>query len=411
MRIENFRTEKGDGRKRVAATVSWEDCERLPKDIYFETDDAFEEQLSCNPHAFLIGATITALEHGEKRVAVDAEICPELQEGLIIAMNWLRHWYYQPDQELVKIEARERNKPLASRIPERAGVFFSGGIDSLAAVRINRLNYPLEHPGSYKDALIIYGQNIESDVRSETFKQALFAFSKVTDDVGIRLIPVYTNIRDLDNRSRFFIYKFHGAILASVAHVFSQTLTSVSIASDNYIPDLGPWGSHLLLNSNYGSNDLRIRHTEVELSRLAKTQILVDWNLALQNIKVCGPNWPGENCGQCEKCIRTMLELLALGVLGQTDAFPRNDVSEDLIRSVIPQITDPYKIACYRELVAPLTEKGRYDLVRAINEKLEEYEKRQNKMERVQKIKRFDDKYFSGRLLRLNKKFGLKRFI
>ncbi len=40
------------------------------------------------------------------------------------------------------------------------------------------------------------------------------------------------------------------------------------------------------------------------------------------------------NCGKCEKCVRTMLALLALGVLHRSHAFPVNDVDEKLVASM-----------------------------------------------------------------------------
>ena len=55
MKIENLRSEKRGDRSRVAATVIWEDCDRPTHEVYFETEEAFAKDLSCNPHSFLIG--------------------------------------------------------------------------------------------------------------------------------------------------------------------------------------------------------------------------------------------------------------------------------------------------------------------------------------------------------------------
>src|SRR4030067_1958090 len=105
MRIENLRSETRQGRARIAATVIWEDCNRPAEEVYFETEEQYADSLSCNPHAFLVGCIVPAMHYGEKRVSIDAEICPALRDGLITAMGWIRHWYYSPARELVKIEA------------------------------------------------------------------------------------------------------------------------------------------------------------------------------------------------------------------------------------------------------------------------------------------------------------------
>lgn len=400
MKIENLKSEKKGNRARVAATVSWEDCDRPAQEVYFETDEVFAQGLSCNPHAFLVGCIMPAMHHGEKRVFVDAEICPQLRDDLITAMAWIRHWYYSPDRELVRIEAKMRTGLPTPRTPERAGAFFSGGIDSLATVRVNRLNFPPEHPGSIKDGLLIYGQNIESDNRSETFEYAVRSLSEVTQEAGITLIPVYTNIRYLDDDTDFFMDKFHGALLASVAHAFARRLTTVTIASSYDIPNLHPgWGSHPLLDPNYSSSDLRIRHDGVVLSRFEKTKLLADWDVALQNIKVCQPNWPGMNCGQCEKCLRTMLALLALGVLEECSAFPTVEITEELINSKVK--INKVSVHFYEELITPLVEKGRQDLCRIIEQKLSRYYDREPGWKG--RIKRFDRKVLGGNLVRVKK--------
>ena len=93
VRIENLRSECRSGMARVAATVIWEDCDRPKRDIYFEIDEARADRLICNPEAFLVAASVPALQHGEARIAVDAAICPELRERLATNLDWLRTRY------------------------------------------------------------------------------------------------------------------------------------------------------------------------------------------------------------------------------------------------------------------------------------------------------------------------------
>lgn len=398
MKIENLKSEKMGDKARVSAEISWEDSERPRREVYFETEEAFAEDFICNPHTFLILGVINALHHREERVSIDAEICPELRNGLITAMSWLRHWYYQPDDKLVRIEARLKTNLPFPRTPERTGSFFSGGIDSLAAVRANHLSYPPEHPGRIRDGLLILGQNIESGNQSEILEQAVVDLKEVTEDAGINLIPVYTNVRCLDENTEFFLYESHGAVLASVAHAFAPRLTTAIIASSCHVPHFHPWGSHPLLDPNYGSSDLRLRHDNVDLSRFAKTRLLVDWEKSLHYIKVCGPNWPGINCGRCEKCIRTMLALLALGMLKQSSSFP-NEISEELVRSKI-SIREGSEYF-YEELLSPLQESGHQNLANIIQRKL--YRHYDNEPGWRGKFKRFNRKYFNGRLIRLKR--------
>ena len=115
MKIQDFRAEKKGNRTRVSAQVKWEDCERPSQEIYFETIDEFSEDISCNPHAFLVACIMPAMRFGEKRIFIDSEICPELHDGLITAMGLIRNWFdwYNPDPSLVRIEAKQQKHILS----------------------------------------------------------------------------------------------------------------------------------------------------------------------------------------------------------------------------------------------------------------------------------------------------------
>jgi len=404
MRIGNLRREKREGRIRVAATIIWEDCDRPTHDVYFETDERFSDSLTCNPHTFLVGCAIPAMHYGEKRVFIDENICPELLEGLEVAMRWLREWYYKPGDGVVRIEAKGLQVPPRERKPERAGFFFSGGIDSFAALRSNRLHFPPDHPRSIKDGLLVYG--LEQD-DPELFKHVLESLSKVADEAGITCIPVYTNLflnyrkEDAENHFHFWEYEFGGAALAAVAHAFAGRFTNVSIASTWY--SIEPWGSHPLLDPNYSSRDLKIIHAGTEFTRLDKVKLVADWDLALQNMRVCNKYKQYRegvlNCGQCEKCARTMLELVALGALNRTRAFPAQDISADSVtRNVnIKPGAQVFKNPIYEELLKPLSAIGRHDLVRALEAKL--YPERASHWKKH--LLEFDRRYLNNSLIKI----------
>ncbi|MCK4785576.1 MAG: hypothetical protein KAV87_17615, partial [Desulfobacteraceae bacterium] len=169
--------------------------------------------------------------------------------------------------------------------------------------------------------------------------------------------------------------------------------------------NLKPFGSHPLTDPNYSSSELRIRHGGLTLSRLDRTKLIVDWDVALQHIKVCQPNWPGENCGQCEKCVRTMLALVALGALDKTGAFPHNDVSEEMVSKIKikrPLIENSYSVEDdYLELIPFLRKRGRHDLVRAIERLIERYRNPEGSI--IDRIRRYSRKRFKSNAVKLMK--------
>lgn len=403
MRIEDLRSETKQDRARVVATVIWEDCDQEPQELFYETTQEFADDLSCDPHAFVLGAVMPAIQRGEQRIAIDTPICPELRNGLMTAIGWLREWSLLDGSIRIESSAEIRY-PQASQ--PRAGVFLSGGVDSLAMLRANRRDFPIDHPSAFRDCLFVHGFDIGGlegkGAESLTFELGLQAASSVAEDVDATLIPVSTNVRRLLDDVSFWMYQFHGAALASVAHAFSRRLTSVSIASGFRLANLVKAGTHPLIDPNYGSASLRIRHEGILLSRLDRVRLIADWPAALENLRVCTMNPPGQlNCGACEKCLRTMLELLALGKLDEAPTFPYQNVLPEMLHDVA--ITESYQDAWYEELIHPLAAQHRLDLVEVIQEKLQEFQRRlawEEERDWKGAVKKFDRKWLSSSLYR-----------
>ncbi len=380
---------------RAVATVIWENRARPAQDIYFETTAEFAADISANPNAFLTACTLPAMHYGESRIALDAPICPQLKEGLITVMNCLVSWYGSK-LKVIPIEAPVQAE--VAFISPRAGCFFSGGIDALSMLRNNHLHFDPTHPNFIKDGLIVYGILRGEERQDPSFNYVLQGASAVAQDAGINLIPVYTNayahLKDLDPRYKFWKYEYHGSFLAAVAHVFSSRLTSVSIASTYDLANLDCWGSHPLLDPNYSSSNLQIRHEDSALSRLSKTKIVSEWDVALQHLRVCNDKNSyrdgNYNCGACEKCVRTMTALFTLGLLEKTPTFREKDVSQKLLERAVT-ITDSYEAACYRELIPPLAQMNRFDLINGIRKEILSFQIKQA-------IKNFD-RLFLDRLL------------
>ena len=340
------------------------------------------------------------MRYGEKRIRIDAPICPELKDGLITAMNYLIHWH-GGDRRVIPIEAPLQSEPLFPHKPMRAGCFFSGGIDALAMLRDNHCNFPSEHPRYIQDGILVYGLLKGEDEFDPSFQKVINAISMMAKDAGINLIQVNTNtnahLKDLDSDYNFWKFEYQGSCLAAIANAFAPRLSTVSIASTYDIPHLGPWGSHPLLDSLYSSTDLQIRHENAALSRLEKTKLVGEWDVALKHLRVCNKkesySQGNYNCGKCEKCVRTMTALLALGLLDETSTFKEKDVSKKLLLETC-NLTDSYEESCYQELIEPLKQIGRDDLVSGIKQVINRYHEKDLKG----LIKRLDRAFFNGNL-------------
>jgi len=137
---------------------------------------------------------------------------------------------------------------------------------------------------------------------------------------------------------------------------------------------------------------MAIRFAGLRYTRFEKTRLVAEWDTALHNVHVCTINEENNiNCGNCEKCIRTMTALVALGKLEGCRAFPLQNDPKGLLEQVS---IDEDIMSFYRELITPLKEQGRTDLSDVIEKKIGRLEEKSIKGI----IKRIDRKYL-GRTL------------
>jgi len=362
VKVEGLRTTERNGRRRVVATITWEDSDRPAQDIYFEIPLEFGGALTADYDAFVVAAIIPALWHAERRFVVDGPLCPTLHDGLRVAMAWIRESRRLAHPPLT-VEARHRQ--VVHRASERGACFLSGGIDSLSMLRRNRLDYPRSHPASIRDGIIAFGLEVE---QPEAFTHVVDNLMPVAEDADVELIPVYTNIRALEPSWSVWTDVWQGAVWAAIAHALKRRLTLAYLASSTSIPYLKSLqGTDPRLDPNYSSEELLFRHDGIALSRFAKTRLVADWPVALAHLRVCNESARYQtgklNCGRCEKCVRTQLALLCLGALDGTDVFQTVDLSEAAVRAVVMSRHN-YWYASYEQLIEPLEAIGRRDLSR-----------------------------------------------
>ncbi|MEM8832596.1 MAG: hypothetical protein AAGE96_25145 [Cyanobacteria bacterium P01_G01_bin.19] len=406
MKIENFSKTVNADKARVSATIIWENCDRPNQEVFFETTAKFADDLVINPNAWLLSCTLAAMRYGEARIAIDAPISPEIKDGLINSMKCLIDWH-GGGRNVIPIEAPLEKEVLYLDKPKRAGALFSGGIDALAMVRDNHLNFPTDHPRYIKDGILVYGVLEGEEEYDSSFQNVVNAVTTMAHDAGIELIQFHTNayahFRDLDTDFSFWRFEYHGSFLAAIAHAFAPRFNYASIASTYDFPNLEPWGSHPLLDPLYSTTNLTIRHENAALSRLEKTKLVGEWDVALKHLRVCNEKASYKegnyNCGKCEKCVRTMTAFLALGLLEQISTFKEHDVSKEQLVDVC-YLSDSYEENCYRELIEPLTAIGRHDLVEGIEQIIRRYHEQDLKG----LVKRLDRILFDGNLLSLGKR-------
>jgi hypothetical protein len=196
--------------------------------------------------------------------------------------------------------------------PDNAIAGFSGGVDSVFTVlrhatqQLGELSYPLRDR-----VLMVHGFDVPLHKPTD-FEALKSRVVPLLNSLSLRLNTVRTNLKELalQNWEDSF-----AAQLASCLHNFSHESRYGLIASSEPYSDLVlPWGSNPCTDHLLSGCDMQTVHDGAGYSRTEKVALIATNPTAASVLKVC---WVGEdthrNCGECEKCIRTQLNFLAVG--------------------------------------------------------------------------------------------------
>jgi hypothetical protein len=375
VRVRDLRREGTADGARVVARIEWEDADRAPQDLFVAAPTPFDADLSPTTSFPLAAAAVPALRAGERRIAVEGAACPRLIDGLTTVLRMLARW----DEALgpaPAIEAREGLRAARPAERRRAGMYLSGGVDSLDLLLENRTTFPSDHPLSVRTALFVHGLDIGAPrqaPRTGFHARVRAMLEPVCATRGVTLVPLSTNVRTLDTDGKAWAASLFGPATVSLAHALAPPLTDVLFAAGVNVEGLSPAGSHPMTDPYLSSGALTVHHEGVHRTRLEKLRRVTDRADTRAVLRVCWQDLPEDgpvNCGRCRKCVRTMLGLLALGRLDDAATFPRHEVVVDDLEVCG---VDAHTQAFYEELLLPLERRGRGDLATALRERLARY--------------------------------------
>ena len=351
-------------------------------DVYFEVPADLGDALRLRGDPFLLAALVPAMEAGERRIHVEGEVDPVLLDGVEGAGRILRTW--SPAFRMPTIEASGGFTPPAEVVPSRVASTLAGGIDSLFTLRRNRLEVPAAHPASIRDALFVFGFNTYDFLGDGTPDPARLAdhaarlarWQPLARSVGLRILPVHTNMRTLVDTFPVWARRAMGAALAAVAHALGGRITHFRIPSAGRVDPLCEDGTHPALDPLYSGASLQVAHDGLGQSRLQKLRLLADWPEAMAILQPCQQvvlQDEAINCGTCNKCRRTMLELEALGRMDAATSFPPIEVDAAFVHTM--KIAQAFDFEYLTELVPLFEARGRGDLVAALRERRRAWER------------------------------------
>jgi hypothetical protein len=369
------------GTRIFSATVVWEDQNFPDRVVTFEIednpfdtgagDDRAERGDRPSADAFLAACFPLAAIHGEARVRIEGHPCPMLIEGLRTVHAWWTSWGGMPTTA-PEIETTPRGRGSIPSGPRRAVAFLSGGVDGLHMLMRNRRLYRKDDPAYIREALFIRGFDIGKrarDPENERYRMVLRRLEPVAAETGIRIIPCHTNLRHLPSQPDFWEDRYSGAALAAVGHAALLGSALLFIGGTYPVNNPVPWGSHPAVDGLLSSQHVTIVHDGSRFSRLQKVCELASWSTAIGALRVCSAGIGIEaNCGRCEKCLRTRLELLAAGIEATAAFGPSLTPIELWQDTAACDVGD--RAIFYEDLLPALRSRGFGTLCRAIEEKI-----------------------------------------
>lgn len=232
----------------------------------------------------------------------------------------------------VKLLVPVSNKRIDRRA-EWVGTGVSCGIDSFSAIK----EYSQESGNSYRLTHLLYFKigahhgrmyPCPEEMENRIFREELAIADSFCKREGYKLVVVDSNVNQMANHfwgampfGNVAWFRNVGVMLVMQSY-FSKYVFATSYATfDDFNMDISDGLEHNLWWSMplLGSDDLEVIPAGSSMTRVEKTGFLSDFNPAYDNLMVC---WAGHiNCGECDKCIRT---LVALDFLGTLDRFEKS---------------------------------------------------------------------------------------
>jgi hypothetical protein len=284
--------------------------------VYFQSSDV---ELELNAETLAASMLYSCMANSTTLVLHDG-LDDVLRKNIDVIQAIARDWF----SGLQRVPVIDGEAELRSPGGGGCAAFFSGGLDSF---------YTLEKQIEAIDSLIfVHGFDVELDALSSRRRCSDLVLSTARH-YDKKPIQIETNLRSLIDQDLDWGYS-HAAAFAAVCHLLRCSVDTVFLASSCPYGQLFPWGSHPLLDPLWSSSTLKIVHDGCEASRIEKARAVCRSPFVMRNLRVCWKNpESANNCGVCEKCIRTMINLEIVGNEDYQEIFGTT-LDRDLIAEI-----------------------------------------------------------------------------
>jgi hypothetical protein len=296
--------------------------------LWFRFPAAMASWATESAEAFVAALLPTAMVLN-RRLEVQGHVSPLFRSGC----EQILHQYHVWDKRLHEVELDVATTAPACGDRFATGCFFTCGVDSFYTVLKNLQR----ERGDGRITHLIYIRGyadcpLDNEVLFQNLAKKL---TTVASGLNLEFVPAATNLRSFTSAPASSWDWHASSQLASAGLCLGGGLRRLIIPGGDTYSTLSPWGSHPLIDPLWSTESLEFRHDGCEAFRSQK----LDWyvarsRVALENLRVCGYESSGlQNCGRCEKCLRTMIGLAALGAEMPAGLFGKQ-LDLDLVRQL-----------------------------------------------------------------------------
>ena len=286
----------------------------ISKNIWFEVDEKYSQYLCFErADAFVIALLNYAMREGHD-ITCEAPMGEDL--------------YYQITTQLIdavyKGSKTLHNTQIfadvdSSVLPSAGavGTGLSAGIDSFHAIS-QHSNSKFKNHNITHLAFNNVGSHGEGERAKRLYQGRLDLVTRFAKEYNYELVVSNSNLHDQIEQNHLLSHTYSSSfgvfclqkLYSIYYYASSQSLLDFSLRN-NEVKGTGFYD--LLLLNSFSTNTLKILSEGDTLSRIEKTKRVAEYEPSYKYLNVCIPEV--QNCGKCEKCVRTILGLYAIGKL------------------------------------------------------------------------------------------------
>ncbi|MBD0346964.1 MAG: hypothetical protein ICV63_19485, partial [Coleofasciculus sp. Co-bin14] len=249
--------------------------------LWYRVPTEYADSLTHNCDSFALAIILLAMNHSTD-LWVHGEVSPSLLQNLTEFQAawacWCPHKYRQ-----IEITADVEREYSRTTLTDKAITAFSGGVDSCFTVFRHKTNRCGRLKRNLQAGLMVHGFDIPLE-EEDVFERAAEKSKAMLASIGVELIPIATNVRQLGQDWEHVF----GTAVASTLMLFQAGYHIGLIpSSDCYNAMELPYGSNPITDPLLSSQNFQIVHDGASFTRIDKIREISNWSDVLQNLRVC----------------------------------------------------------------------------------------------------------------------------